>query len=439
MGTLIACLRKWHAPVKLKLTVLYAAPFTLLVVLRALKSHRWRNGLSLYHTIGNTTGKRRLYNDRVLKLKDANYLQSVRVEMSGQNTDENLFAAIQVILPLEKSHVLESERLMQRILPPGKYSVEYFITGTCFTRDWLEADGVLMPQEEESKACHPGTSLKTKNFNKKVVEMFSNCTNHGTLVKLEPSEVGYWHNSIWYPSRCQKTKTMSIKLTFDRIYIHIAGDSVARDMLGNFCRQINATMFHTILGIDKKAKFRHCCTRALHKCIIFRMSWFPRDNFSPEYMRTNLRTREQYCSESRSISECISSVAQEAFDFDSPQLWHWLFYGSHSPKLGASNVTCQQMRRLLPEADRTRTVLFGTPAIREDLIPGKYADQRRIRTNARIATLNEFLSHCVYPQTFIDLFPASYSRHEHDFVDAIHMNANASTSLSNMIWSTLVD
>eukprot|EP00223_Ostreococcus_mediterraneus_P010449 CAMPEP_0179627232 /NCGR_PEP_ID=MMETSP0932-20121108/4233_1 /TAXON_ID=548131 ORGANISM="Ostreococcus mediterraneus, Strain clade-D-RCC2596" /NCGR_SAMPLE_ID=MMETSP0932 /ASSEMBLY_ACC=CAM_ASM_000582 /LENGTH=175 /DNA_ID=CAMNT_0021496569 /DNA_START=1028 /DNA_END=1555 /DNA_ORIENTATION=- len=166
------------------------------------------------------------------------------------------------------------------------------------------------------------------------------------------------------------------------------------------------------------------------------MSWFPRETFSPFYVERQLGTRDIYCSESSSAVNCSASIPEAAFDLKSSTVWHWLFYGSHSPNFGSSNKTCELLKSMSSyDKARERTLIYGTPAIREDLIPDKYMIQRRTRTNTRIAALNEFLAGCVDSNLFVDLFPATFSRAKEDFADAIHMKYNASRAISEMIWS----
>ena len=149
-----------------------------------------------------------------------------------------------------------------------------------------------------------------------------------------------------------------------------------------------------------------------------------------------------YCSHfpTDEVQNCLQNTPALAFPFDesgattdAKHIWHWLFYGSHSPALGASKQTCAKFEKM---SSGQNVISFGTPAVRAELIPNKYANQRHTRTNARIAALNELLDECKGNSSFLDLFPASFARPKTDFSDAIHMTSGASLALAELIWSS---
>jgi len=102
--------------------------------------------------------------------------------------------------------------------------------------------------------------------------------------------------------------------------------------------------------------------------------------------------------------------------------WHWLFLGSHSPALGASASTCDNVRKLLRnKMPNDELLIFGTPAIVERLIPDKYiAEQRVTRTNARIQLRNKLIAKCLNPHVVFDLFPMTFALPESHYTDAVH-------------------
>jgi len=363
-------------------------------------------------------------------------LQSVRVEVGTRSVHGELYTAFQLVAPLDHNFSLEAEKLVSENLPSGSYKMHSFVTSRCFTRQWLSADSAAEMQPSSEFCVSLGiheqfTWYVTVPQSKDYVHVKEDYS-----LGIHANSLGYWLNDAWSPRRSQRDKNFDSKRLLDTVYIHIAGDSVARGMLGNFCAKLNATGSHTIYGSDKKVKYRHCCDTIHNRCIIFRMSWFPRETFSPRYVERHLGTRDIYCSESSSAVNCSASIPEAAFDLKSSTVWHWLFYGSHSPNFGASNKTCELLKIMSSyDKARERTLIYGTPAIREDLIPDKYMIQRRTRTNTRIAALNEFLAGCVDSNLFVDLFPATFSRAKEDFADAIHMKYDASRAISEMIWS----
>jgi len=368
--------------------------------------------------------------------------RSFRFEITGYGRSvRNIFTARQLIVPANVTAGISNEGVLEQLvqkLPSGAYKVNSFFTG-CFDAEWLHTD-----VEKHTLASSPSqlshavncTSVRQPITRKVVVRASlesKGCCTHVSDVFGS----GYWSNSGWASDTCYLCpQRVAAVFRMKDTFIHIAGDSVARGMLGTFCNKIGATKSHTIYDSNRKVKYRHCCNEGLSSCIIFRMSWHPKPNFSPTFVLKHLKNRENYCSESDHFSECMSTISAAAFS--TPQsnrhvTWHWLFFGSHSPRIGASANTCKDYRKL-SLAD-PNVIFFGTPAVREELIPEKYVSQRGIRTNARIAALNDMLAGCVSNKSFANLFTVSYSRKNSDFADAIHLKPAASKALSEVVWT----
>ena len=365
-------------------------------------------------------------------------LKSLRIEVSGQSSGVyEVFTALHVLLPLKTSKrrcFREVKQALISILPDGVYKITLYITGGCFTREWLRTDAANAVFSTKPKVCMKPTvpSVHTLVVRNDRVPTLRQCSPE------ERFRVGYWLNKSWVTGGC-KTEEVRLK---SQLFIHMAGDSVARNMLGIFCRKINATRTLRVLDERKKVKFSHCCDEAKSRCIFFRMTWFPRDTFSPSYVFNHFRTKEMYCSHfpTDDVQNCLQNTPALAFPFDksgattdAKYIWHWLFYGSHSPALGASKQTCAKFEKM---SSGQNVISFGTPAVRAELIPNKYANQRHTRTNERIAALNELLDECKGNSSFLDLFPASFARPKTDFSDAIHMTSGASLALAELIWSS---
>lgn len=368
------------------------------------------------------------------------FLQSFRFEVAGERPHgENVFTARQLIVPANEPVRKYEDALLgelQASLPKGTYTVKRSLTG-CFHDQWLRTDIDSRLQTSAFKVhTHAGRCpLSRQRHVRKLVangssEVRAECGQISDIFKF-----GYWTDDGWESHQCAVHDTGE---TFheQKIFIHIAGDSVARGMLDLFCKKIDATKHHTIVDSDQRVKYRHCCDEGLNSCVIFRMSWYPLPNFSPTYVTEHWQTKETYCRESHDVLGCVSTVADAAFNhratLNQSNVWHWLFIGSHSPGVGASAETCLKFREL--SLSRENIIFFGTPAINEELIPGKYASQRGLRTNARIFALNEMLANCTSTKSFADLFTVSFSRTSSDFADAIHFKLPASDALSEVIW-----
>ena len=116
------------------------------------------------------------------------------------------------------------------------------------------------------------------------------------------------------------------------------------------------------------------------------------------------------------------------------QVWHGLFYGSHSDLIGASNETCRQLKAISRQYENK--LVFGTPAIKEDSIPHKYAAQRVSRTNARIAAVNELLPKCIGSYAVVNMFVPTHALPETAFADAIHLRDPESSALARSIMTS---
>lgn len=373
-----------------------------------------------------------------LEQMDTRKLRSLRVEVSGQRDSEGVFTAIQLIVPLSTSPWRchrEVRRAIERTLPVGTYDAKFYTTGACFTRRWLKTDvlqSLILPD--------PMVCIKpSKPLLRKFVVSAPHQSTKSACTNAERLHSGYWLNNTWVAGACEGVD-MTQAVRAKKQYIYVAGDSVVRGMMGTFCRKINATRSHRILDENHKVRFKHCCDDSLDHCIFFRMSWFPRNTFSPKYVDTYLSTKSTYCNHSASedFKNCLHTCPTSAFPLDEKgkhnptnNTWHWLFYGSHSPALGASVATCEKFKSM---SSGENVISYGTPAVRAALIPDKYANQRGTRTNARIATLNAMLVNCIGHNEFMDLFSPTFARPESDFQDAIHVKADASAALSELIW-----
>ena len=136
----------------------------------------------------------------------------------------------------------------------------------------------------------------------------------------------------------------------------------------------------------------------------------------PKYVDTYLSTKSTYCNHTHpeDFKNCLHTCPTSGFPLDEKgkhnptnNTWHWLFYGSHSPALGASVATCEKFKSM---SSGENVISYGTPAVRAALIPDKYANQRGTRTNARIATLNAMLVNCIGHNEFMDLFSPTFCK-----------------------------
>jgi hypothetical protein len=368
------------------------------------------------------------------------FLQSFRFEVTGERSHrENVFTARQLIVPANEPVRKYEDALLgelQELLPKGTYTVKRSLTG-CFHNQWLRTD--IDPRSPTSALrAHTHASRCPLSKQRHVRKLVANGSSEVRAECGQISDIfkfGYWTDNGWESHQCGVQFTGG---TFreQNIFIHIAGDSVARGMLDSLCKKIDATKHHTIVDSDQRVKYRHCCDEGLSSCVIFRMSWYPLQNFSPNYVTEYWQTKETYCRESHDVLGCVSTVADAAFNLratlNQSQVWHWLFIGSHSPGVGASSETCLKFKEL--SSSRENIIFFGTPAINEELIPGKYASQRGLRTNARIFALNKMLANCTSTKSFADLFTVTFSRRSSDFADAIHFKLPASDALSEVIW-----
>ena len=190
-------------------------------------------------------------------------LKSLRIEVSGQSSGVyEVFTALHVLLPLKTSKrrcFSEAKQALISILPDGVYKITLYITGGCFTREWLRTDAANAVFSTKPKVCMKPTvpSVHTLVVRNDRVPTLRQCSPE------ERFRVGYWLNKSWVTGGC-KTEEVRLK---SQLFIHMAGDSVARNMLGIFCRKINATRTLRVLDERKKVKFSHCCDEAKSRCI----------------------------------------------------------------------------------------------------------------------------------------------------------------------------
>jgi len=249
-----------------------------------------------------------------------------------------------------------------------------------------------------------------------------------------------WNGTQWQLSATEVA--VREEKTKDYLFVHLAGDSVTRNMFARLCRLIANTK-HKKRVHEKK--YGYCCRDRV--CLTFRSTWFPLKEFFPEWFKLEHPTRKSFCGQD---AQCLKLVPQEMFHWASSDIevenrisvLHLSFYGSHTPLLGPSEKTCAQLRLALSATSTAqnfseKTLIFGTPAIRSEWIPDKYAEQSRYRTNARIAALNEALLDCIGEASWVNMFHMSFARNKDDFTDAIHMKNNASEEIAEAIVSAL--
>lgn len=363
-------------------------------------------------------------------------LVSIRLGITGRSPTGDRIDASRLLL---RSSTVQSDSLQIKSqlekLPTGRYLISKKFTSTCFreavlhmnlrNRSSVYLDGSCMTKSTRKERKY---SLKLKHAPSEA-QYIEQCT---TLSEIFAD--GFWVNTKnWQPLRCRLSGMLE-KEQASPLVIHIAGDSVVRDMFGTFCAGINATHGEQFRE-DGKIQRQYCCSEDDMMCLTYRMTWFPRDSFPPRNYNAQYGTRQQYCQAASHASACAAVTPKILFQDEvrhlKVEVWHWLFYGSHSDLLGASNETCSQLKTICHEAEKN--LVFGTPAIKEDLIPHKYAAQRTSRTNARIAALNEMLPECIGSNIAVNMFVPTHALPETAFADAIHLKAAASNAVAASI------
>ena len=367
---------------------------------------------------------------------DLTYLNSWRLDATGRCADGEIqYAGLQL------QHVgifTHDTSALKRVLPAGDYQISSKLTSTCFTarvlhedlanRSSINLNGDCLEEMEISAERTESIFLKgMKRPSRRCADLF------------DAFSVGYWLNgTTWKPAQCTFPELFVGEMKLPAyLVVHIAGDSVVRNMFGVFCESLDATMGYAFSVSGKKVR-QHCCTANANICLTHRMTWFPLANFRPEILRENYPTKTAYCQNAPDEAVCLENTPEIMFQTPHSNtgfsVWHWLFYGSHSDLLGASNSTCELLRSLTAPKDET-VLIFDTPAIREDLIPDKYSPQRTSRTNARISAISSTLANCVGRSRAFPIFPMTYALPESVFADAIHLNEEASALVARTVMS----
>lgn len=383
-------------------------------------------------------GKNRSTNNRTTGT-ELTYLSSERIDALGNCADGVIQYAA-----LHFQHVGKTSRVgdaLKRVLPSGEYQVSSKLTSTCFTQHVLHQDLVSRSSIKLNGDCLQDTEIavnRTESLTLKGIKRPSRrCADF-----VDAFTIGYWLNgTIWKPSGCTYPELSAGEMELPaKLVIHMAGDSVVRNMFNVFCGSIEA-MVSYIFRVNGKRVRQHCCTVNANICLTFRMTWFPLADFRPETVRANYPTKIAYCHNAPDEVVCVENTPEIIFHRPNGNtglsVWHWLFYGSHSDLLGASNSTCELLRSLTAPVNEN-LLIFDSPAIREDLIPDKYTPQRSSRTNARISAISSILPECVGRRQAFPIFPMTFALPESVFADAIHLNAEASTLVAHTVMSAFL-
>ena len=328
--------------------------------------------------------------------------------------------------------------------PGGRYDV--MLRGKCrtFSYEDLLADYTVNGSGRVEEYCPPFTRLNTTRRIPSRQVPIPICFDTSVA-----SSHGYWKHHAWSPSKCKypdkaESFLMTNKIQRKKIIVYIAGDSVSRGMFGEWCALIAA---NSRWAFDSKTISRvtrqHCCRGDF--CLFHVFTWFPLPLFFPPKFKTTYPNVSSYCpQESQTGKKCRDSVPDFAFAWDKNmsdvEIWHWMFYGSHSPVYGASNSSCQKILEsgLTFNLDYERILVFGTPAVQESRIPEKYLEtQAKTRTNVRILSRNKALCSCLPTNSFVDLFPMTFALKSTDYNDAIHFG-KAYKRVAGAIWQMFI-
>ena len=388
----------------------------------------------LIHHLRSTYGKTDVRSFR------SRLLVSVRLAIQGTtDTGDQIHAAQLIVRPvLEEEGKIHRERHAALVnFPAGNYNVSERLTSTCFNEEILHLDLPNRSSVRLDGSCMSKSTRKERSYRMKHTSM--NTVNNSELCKTfnEAFNTGFWVNEKdWQPSQC-RVITSSLQALQTALVVHIAGDSVLRNMFGNLCTKVAATKSAQFRESGKLVR-QHCCSEDNMVCLTHRMSWFPRESFFPQHYHEQYSSRTEYCLGASNISACMLETPKILFPnetkLEEVEVWHWLFYGSHSDLLGASYDTCQRLREISVQGGKM--LLFGTPSIKENLIPTKYASQRVSRTNARISALNDLLPSCVGHEVAVNMFVPTHALPEVNFADAIHLDASANGVLASAIMTT---
>jgi len=368
----------------------------------------------------------------------------VRLEASAPQHTDHPHTSSATLLVLRNTTIIFDEDLLSKHLPglpPGEYKIKLgsFPGLACYTSEELASNFVEirppnMSSCKSSSTVH--TSVKVHMSPTRALFSRANTSRSKCNSALVVSSSGYWRRNTWEPLNCslsrnyRDSKEAFISSDLRSMMIYIAGDSVSRGMFRYMCDHVGAQTRWKAEITDKTVGVlkQHCC-RADHKiCLVWRFTWYPLGDFFPEKFRRQNANVLQYCARNGSTlnhSRCVQTLPPHAFNWTMSHTvttWHWLFLGSHSPALGASASTCDNVRKLLRnKMPNDELLIFGTPAIVERLIPDKYiAEQRVTRTNARIQLRNKLIAKCLNPHVVFDLFPMTFALPESHYTDAVH-------------------
>ena len=324
-------------------------------------------------------------------------------------------------------------------LPEGRYEI-FLVECRSFSEEDLLADFTVNGSGSVLEYCPPFARLNTTLRIPSRQVSIPICSDTSVA-----SSHGYWKHHAWSPSKCKfpnKTESfvMTNKVQHKKIIIYIAGDSVSRGMFGEWCALIaaNSTWAFDSKTIGKVSR-QHCCRGDF--CLFQEFTWFPLPTFFPSKFKTTYPDVSSYCpQDSQTGEDCRDSVPDFAFAWDKNisdvEVWHWMFYGSHSPVYGSSNSSCRKILEsgINFDLDDERILIFGTPAIQESKIPDEYLKtQAKTRTNARISSRNRALKYCLPANSFVDLFPMTFALNSTDYGDAIHFG-RANKRVAKAIW-----
>ena len=311
------------------------------------------------------------------------------------------------------------------LLPAGDYFVNASQVGqNCFNSTDLYVD--LEPDSLQNISCHD--PVYNLNYSKMSILHKERAVQNKCSSAHAVLGPGFWNGSQWQPSDCQVEVRERGQSSF--LFVHIAGDSVIRNMFEQLCLIIANSRGSR--KVNREKDFRYCC--GTNACLTFRFTWFPVLVVFPSWFKKKFQSREAFC---KNDTICLQTIPQEMFRWSYSNIpfqnmkntWHLSFFGSHSPELGPSEKTCQQLRHA-STAKEDNILIFGTPAIRSEWIPEKYSTQKGYRTNARISALNEVLLDCVGPNSWVNLFYSTFARNTDEYRDAIHTNVNVSDDLA---------
>lgn len=360
--------------------------------------------------------------------------------ISSADKNSLIFSAKLVRLDNQTSLRLTQEAITNLFpgFPGGEYVLRFgpFLNRTCFTQAELEADFF-----DNLTFLNPGSDYcgTTAYLHAQIVIPGGQLTREVCKSSTVAGSQGYWSHGLWNPSKCKWDRKVARPTPnfMKKLAVYIAGDSLSRGMFPHICNYFGAFRNWSAVKSGKISK-QHCCTDDYSVCLFWRMTWFPRVDFFPNTFKMQVPDASTHCSDgSGEIASCKSSVPRHAFDWEhsaeNVEVWHWLFYGSHSPAYGVSNSSCS---RLLSQGNLSSSgehvLVFGTPAVNEALIPDNFvATQRKTRNNARIALRNVLLESCTDVH-FLDLFPMTFALPLDNFVDAVHF-AKAYASVARAI------